>query len=473
MKKYLMIFLLIGISVLSVSCTPVQTLEPVVATTAVPPTAEPATETAPVLELVGLEKTVSLTMEELMALPAVEGQAGIKSSTGAITPPELYKGVALKDLLELVGPLDESMGINIVAEDGYALTFSYDQIMNGTFISYDPATGEELKNPFPLTAILAYRRGDQPLDKQQDGTVRVAIISDEAKQVTDGHWSIKWVAKVEVKSMVQDWKLHLVGALDETLDRASVESCVNCHKATYTDDKAQEWVGIPLYLLAGYVDDEIKHEGPAFSDDRAAAGYTIKVVAADGYSAELDIARIARNQEIIVASLVNGNPLPEDNFPLRLVGGDLTKKEQVGMIAEIVLSLEPVDEANSEPVALVPGEGELVVMGLVDNALQLNEDALRALDVVTLTAEHPKKGPVEYTGVLLSTLLDKAGVKAGATKLVFTASDGFSGELDLASVQACATCLVAFDDEAGVYKMVMPGQPSNLWVGGVVSIEIK
>jgi hypothetical protein len=39
-------------------------------------------------------------------------------------------------------------------------------------------------------------------------------------------------------------------------------------------------------------------------------------------------------------------------------------------------------------------------------------------------------------------------------------------------VQACADCLIAFRTDGGL-RTVMPGMPSNTWVKGVVTIEIK
>ena len=65
-------------------------------------TAAPTEPAVPVLEIVGETESKSITMEELKALPATEGYAGIKSSTGKITPPVMVKGVALKDLAELI-----------------------------------------------------------------------------------------------------------------------------------------------------------------------------------------------------------------------------------------------------------------------------------------------------------------------------------------------------------------------------------
>jgi hypothetical protein len=205
------------------------------------PTVEATEPAVPVLEIVSETGSRSLTLEELKALPATEGYAGIKSSTGKITLPVMMKGVALKDLAELIGGMDETKGFNVVAEDGYSITYSYDQLQNGTFIAYDPATGEELKNPVELTAIIAYEADGKPFDARQDGTLRLAIVSQEMKQVTDGHWAVKWVNKLEVKNLGADWVLQVEGVLSKPTDRASVESCgaPQCHGVSWVDDKNQ------------------------------------------------------------------------------------------------------------------------------------------------------------------------------------------------------------------------------------------
>ena len=101
------------------------------------------------------------------------------------------------------------------------------------------------------------------------------------------------------------------------------------------------------------------------------------------------------------------------------------------------------------------------------------ESNLRALQVLQITAEHPKKGPTDYEGVSLNALLDLAGVQEGAATLAITASDGYIAEVSLDEVRACADCLVAFTEEADVFSLVMPGLPSGAWVKGVVSLEVK
>ena len=457
--------------------------------TPVPPAATPLPPTPaaePVLEIVGPDASKSLTLDEMEALPITAGDAGFKSSTGKITPPLPHRGVSLKYLAELVGPLDETMGVNVVAKDGYGITFSYDQLANGTFVAYDPATGDEVPGPEGLTAIVAFEREGEPLDQDSDGTLRLVIISPKNDQVTDGHWSVKWVAKLEIKPLVADWDVTLEGAITETIDRASFESCAQCHKATWTDDKAQEWTGVPLYLLAGYVDDEIKHQGPAFNDALAQAGYTVDVVAEDGFKATFDSARAARNTDILAAYLVNGNPLPDQYFPLRLVGNDVGRKEQVGAIDEIVVVLDGRPAAAAEPTAVpepraAPTEeaapadvkGDFVLTGLVADPQGLTEADLRAIEVLKVTVEHPKSGPMAAEGVRLSKLLALAQPAVDAKTLVLTAGDGYSAEVGLAEVQACADCLLAFTDTPGQFRLVMPNLPSDLWVKDVVKIELK
>jgi DMSO/TMAO reductase YedYZ molybdopterin-dependent catalytic subunit len=504
MKKTLLALTIVGLCLGLAACQPAQTpapptpipptntlLLPTVTPLPPTPTAEPTaapTETPtevpePVLELIGPDGTLALTLEDLMALPAVEGQAGIKSSTGAITLPTPFKGVLLTDLVSQIGSLDEGMGVNIVAEDGYAISYSFDQITNGNFIAYSPATGEEIQLDEQLQVVIAYENDGQPLPKDSDGTLRVVIISSEPNQVTDGHWSVKWVNQIELMSMLADWELSLTGNITSTIDRASFESCSapQCHQAVWTDDKAQEWTGVPLWLLLGYVDDEIKHDGPAFNDALAEAAYLFDVIAADGFSASMDSARVARNNDYVVASLVNGNPLPEEYFPLRLVGSELSKKESVAAISQIVLNLDGVPftpaptHAPAATQAPPPdtGDADLLITGMVENEIALAEAGLRELEVVQITAEHPKKGNQDYEGVLLSLLLEQAVVKDGAAKLILTAGDGYSAEVALADVQACTDCMVSFTDTPGELFLVMPGLPSNAWIKDIVQIEVQ
>jgi hypothetical protein len=313
-------------------------------------------------------------MADLKALPAREGMAGIKSSTGKITLPNKFKGVALEDLADLVGGLTDTMGVNIGAEDGYSLSYSYDQILNGNYIAYNPVGGDELKEHDSLTAIIAYEMDGKPLNVDMDGNLRLVIISEEGNQVTDGHWSIKWVNKIEVRPMIMDWVLAVNGAIDTQIDRASFESCVSCHEATWTDDVGQVWKGVELWRLMGYADDAVKHEGWSYDVKLAKAGYDVHIVAADGYETSVWSDDADRNHEWIVAMLVDDQPLDEKNFPLKFVGTGLEKKQMVGGIARIKLLVPAIGDTTAEglveessPPPIDPADTPFSIIGMLND----------------------------------------------------------------------------------------------------------
>jgi DMSO/TMAO reductase YedYZ molybdopterin-dependent catalytic subunit len=286
------------------------------------------------------DQSVTLAWEDIQGMPAYEGLGGLISSVGNVTPPSKYKGIPLEDLCGLVGGLTEANSVRVVASDGYAMTFSYDQVASGDFDTYDPVTGENAPFDGKLWPVVAYEREGELLPEEEDGQFRLTVLGSP-KLVTDGHWWIKWVETIEVKEALDQWTLHLEGVLSEDVDRGTFETgaAPNCHGTSWTDDKDRTWTGIPLWLLVGYVDDENEHEEGAFNDDLAGAGYEINVIAADGYSVTFDSATIARDDDIIVAYLMNDMPLQEKNWPLRLVGPNLESSQWVGTIVTIELVL--------------------------------------------------------------------------------------------------------------------------------------
>ncbi len=151
-----------------------------------------------------------------------------------------------------------------------------------------------------------------------------------------------------------DWTLELDGALNELIHQSYFEQGINCgHSATYEDDDGNVWSGMPLWWLVGYVDDGNKHGSEAFNDALAEQGYSIKVIAGDDYSINFQSAAVARNDNIIVANKLNGEPLPatigEKNkpcFPLQLVGSDVASGQKIGNIVKIELIGLPEPETE-------------------------------------------------------------------------------------------------------------------------------
>lgn len=486
------------------TATPIPSATPVPPTaTSVPPTATVAPTEAPagaMLEIMNGDVTKKLTVDELKKLTVSSGWAGIKSSTGKITPPSQFKGVSLLDLAKLVGDFNETLALNVVAKDGYAMTFSYDQVMGKGFTTFDPGTGDEVVRNDPLTLIVAYEREGQAIPEETDGTLRLAIISAKNNQVTDGHWAVKWVRQVIVKPASAEWTLHLEGALVEEMDRNTFESgaAPNCHLAEWVDENGVKWGGIPLYYLMGRVDDvKLKHEGDAFDVELAQKGYKVDVVAADGYKVTFDSAPLIRNKAIILANTADGKPLDDKVFPLRLVGSGLKKAEMVGAVAQIVLHLdgapaeaavEPTHDPTkcaqatataaaakqpTAPTAAAPEmkAGVLHIWGKVAKPIAYDLAALKQVGMTKISAEHPKKGMTEYEGVRLNDLLAQVQPAAEATKLVITSGDGYVTEVLLADVKACADCLIAVDGET--FNAVMPGLSSGAWAKDARIIEVK
>ncbi len=99
-------------------------------------------------------------------------------------------------------------------------------------------------------------------------------------------------------------------------------------------------------------------------------------------------------------------------------------------------------------------------------------DQLKALG--TMEADYTdKEGVTEtFTGVSIAKLLEAAGANEGATAVVFVADDGFTSEVTMEEVKACADCIVAFNDD-GTLRVVMPGFSGKQQVKGVIEIQVK
>lgn len=287
------------------------------------------TEEPTALTIVNGDTTRELTLSEIEAMTAVEGWGGrLKSDGVTVEGPYQYKGVSLVNLCDLVGGITSSNSVKVTAEDGYSMTFGYNQATaSGGFTFFNAADpAEEIPVPSSYHVILAYKEGGELLPHQHGGPLRVCIVDSE-NQITEGHWWIKWVTRIEVQTGEEPWTLHLEGAINEDMDNGSFESGVNCHSTSYTDDKG-EWTGIPLWYLVGWVDDEVSHGEGAFNDALADSGaYTVKVIAKDGFSYTFDSATVAHNDDIIVANKKDGHALGSKKWPLCLRGSGLTSGE--------------------------------------------------------------------------------------------------------------------------------------------------
>ena len=142
------------------------------------------------LTLSGPSGTKTFTMAELKALPAVSGYGGWKNQVGNITQPAAWKGPSLSSLMKLVGG---GSTVTVIASDGYSSTV----IPGASKGTYDPATGESTQG-ISVTAILAYSKDGGAIGGEE-GPLRIAFVSPEKNQVTDGSDWARMVVELRVK----------------------------------------------------------------------------------------------------------------------------------------------------------------------------------------------------------------------------------------------------------------------------------
>jgi hypothetical protein len=102
--------------------------------------------------------------------------------------------------------------------------------------------------------------------------------------------------------------------------------------------------------------------------------------------------------------------------------------------------------------------------------LILTEDQLKAMPTLDVDYTGKDGTTTTYTGVLLTGLLELAGV-TGAPDLTLLASDGYTYTLASADYANCADCIVAFDPEGGL-RSVLPSLGTKAQVKNLVEIQI-
>jgi tungstate transport system substrate-binding protein len=129
-------------------------------------------------------------------------------------------------------------------------------------------------------------------------------------------------------------------------------------------------------------------------------------------------------------------------------------------------------EGAGEMSSGMPEGAALKITGKVDAAMGWTEEEVKALETIEAEYTNKEGQVITYTGVLLTKLLDMAGLQADATNVVLVADDGYTAEVPLAELQACPDCILAFRDEGG-FSTVMPGFTGKLQVKGVIEIQVN
>jgi len=146
------------------------------------------------------------------------------------------------------------------------------------------------------------------------------------------------------------------------------------------------------------------------------------------------------------------------------------EKTKILIVLFVVLALLSACSANAAEVA------EEVVEEVAEEeaALTVGEKAYSQSDLETfesMDVDYTGKDgeTTTYTGVLLSSLLEDAGV-SDCENVTFVASDGYEVEITVAEVMACTNCIVAFDEDS--LRTVLPDFGGKVNVKDVVEIGV-
>jgi DMSO/TMAO reductase YedYZ molybdopterin-dependent catalytic subunit len=413
----LVLSLIILAAMLLSACGPAATPTPesptTVPPTTAPPTAVPSTATAEAVTL-----TVTGAVNNKLKLTDSTLHAMTVVTLNLVHPKNGaadYTGVRLNDILNQAGLKAGAGSVTFTASDGFTneLDLATVQACTDCLVAFDPTN----------SGVLNLAMAGQTSGKAWvNGLITITVNAPEPVLLTV-------TGAVDHELKLNDSALHAMTVVTLNL--------------VHPKNGATDYTGVRL-------NDLLNQAGI-----KAGAG-SVTFTASDGFTNELDLATVQACTDCLLAFD------PTNSGVLNLaMPGQTSGKAWVNGLVSITLAIP-------EPVTLT-------ITGTVNTELKLTDSDLHAMTVVTLNLVHPKNGATDYTGVHLNDLLNQAGIKAGATTVTFTASDGFTDELDLATVQACIDCLVAFDPATpGVYNLAMPGQTSGkAWVNGLVSITIK
>lgn len=245
-----------------------------------------------VLTVVRGEDAFTYTLGDVEGLKSLTGQGTFTTSTG-VEYTATYTGVPMTTLM---GNVTGEATVRVTAADGYSMNYSAEMFQ-------DTSAG---------IWILAYKENGEymPFDP---GYLRIVQVGEDNPHFPSS-LSARMVALVEVLGVYEDYSLFLSGAVERLFSRSALEEGIGCPCRVATVSATSkgvtnEYTGLPLWRLLAFVDDEI-YPAPErgvyynkgdFNDDLADTGYSVALVASDGYTQTVTSDLVARDDRFIVA----------------------------------------------------------------------------------------------------------------------------------------------------------------------------
>jgi DMSO/TMAO reductase YedYZ molybdopterin-dependent catalytic subunit len=281
---------------------------------------------------------------------------------------------------------------------------------------------------------MVYYLCDDEILPSNAGPLRIAVAGSEGL-LTEGHFWVKFVSKIEVTPSVEDWTVTVSGTTDLYMDRQAFTADYNHFGITWTDDSNDVWKGTALWRWVSWCN----YNG-GVSNASLDAGYQVEIVAGDGYSAIFDDSDVKDNDGIIVAMTINDEVLPDPYWPLAIVGEGLSGSQKIKNIVQIKILLDEDGGTGNDWTLLVKGSTEM----------NMSQSVFEA-QATAVGASWTDDDNDEWTGTPLCNIVDWATtngvissdalVNGSVIKVV--AGDGYSVALDGADVQGNSEIFVA------------------------------
>jgi DMSO/TMAO reductase YedYZ molybdopterin-dependent catalytic subunit len=170
----------------------------------------------------------------------------------------------------------------------------------------------------------------------------------------------------------------------------------------------------------------------------------------------------------------------------RLSGQQLEKNSEIIVDESASATITPTAElatTGSTPIVDISSY-RLKIDGFVDNPLSLTYDEIKKLPSVTgvilLICPDLFINNAQWTGVPVSSLLDAARVRPGATRITFTGIDGYTQSLAASATRDKGVFLAYIvngeplpPEQGYPLRLVVRGKTGNLWVKWIDRIEVN
>ena len=290
-------------------------------------------------------RNVTVTYGEIMGLAQHSETGTVQNRFGNWGVVGTYNGVKLADIVDMSGGMDYGDTLKVESSDGYAQIFSYHNVYPDDFwIEYQG-------NP-----LLAFGLDGTNYPDWDEGPKLIMIPPDGEFSNDDCNWTsavgqgyflnpsagARWVRNVEsieiIPKVADEWFIKITGEATKNLSRTEYLMFNQWYGRTVSDDKENNYTGVPLWHFLGLVDDGQRHFNETLSNE----GYHVFLFDDVGNRVDFSSNYTAKNHNILLVSHINGESVLDTlGWPLVLMDVKNGSLVLHGNVASIII--EPPD----------------------------------------------------------------------------------------------------------------------------------